>query len=130
MKKIEKEFFNAFKMVLGVGEGKAKTLAGVAMNVLLEQANKHSVKAHVSGSVCEIALKKKAEEIFDKNIGSNQELRYKPILPEDVRDSINDALKCKEVGHIKTNDKQGMYVCKLCGIGLEGEEYDNVPFAN
>lgn len=44
LKKIENEFFKHFKMVLGVGEAKAKSLSAVAMDVLKQQAEAHSKK--------------------------------------------------------------------------------------
>lgn len=37
---LEKEFYEAFKMVLGVGEKKAKKLSEVAMQVVLKLAAK------------------------------------------------------------------------------------------
>lgn len=37
-------------------------------------------------------IEKTAQEIFDKNIGSNQELEYKKITAEDVMTCIREAI--------------------------------------
>ena len=44
LKKIQKEFYKAFKMQLGIGEKKAETLSEVAITVLLQEANKLKTK--------------------------------------------------------------------------------------
>lgn len=83
-----------------------------------------------------------AQEIFDKHIGSNQELRYKPITNEDVMDCIKEALKYKkeimelpqelkdqiwEYARLNSITNIDEFTIKLVKSGLTIEQFGSTP---